>query len=143
MYRRLLRFLRPHSWRMAGTIASNIGAALLDAFSFALLIPFLNTLFDQPPLPIRSGWVAELLRNTIGFLLDPNDKMGSLRNVILIMLATVTLKNILVWFAGQLGAQLQEFVTRDIRDAVYRHLTRLPLGYFARTKVGQIINRVL
>ena len=143
MYRRLLRFLRPHSWRMAGTIASNIGAALLDAFSFALLIPFLNTLFDQPPLPIRSGWVADLLRNTIGFLLDPNDKMGSLRNVILIMLATVTLKNLLVWFAGQLGAQLQEFVTRDIRDAVYRHLTRLPLGYFARTKVGQIINRVL
>ena len=143
MYRRLLRFLRPHSWRMAATIASNIGAALLDAFSFALLIPFLNTLFDQPALPIRDGWVAELLHRTIGLLLDPADKMGSLRNVILIMLATVTAKNVLVWFSGQLGAQLQEYVTRDIRDAVYRHLTRLPLGYFARTKAGQIMTRVL
>ncbi|MFL5576215.1 MAG: ABC transporter ATP-binding protein [Gemmatimonadaceae bacterium] len=143
MYRRLLRFLRPHAWRMAGTIACNIGAAALDAFSFALLIPFLNTLFDQPPLPVQSGWVNELLRGTIGSLVDPTDKMGSLRNVILIMLATVTTKNLLVWFSGQLGATLQEFVTRDMRDAVYRHLQRLPLGYFARNKTGQILTRVL
>jgi len=143
MYRRLLRYLRPHSWRMAGTIASNIGAAMLDAFSFALLIPFLNTLFDQPPLPLQAGWVSNLLRSTIGALLDPADKMGSLRNVILIMLATVMAKNFLVWFSGQLGAQLQEFVTRDLRDDVYRHLQRLPLGYFARTKSGQIFQRVL
>ncbi len=35
---------------MAGAIVCNIGAALLDAFSLALLIPFLNTLFDQPPI---------------------------------------------------------------------------------------------
>src|SRR5205085_7356344 len=41
------------------------------------------------------------------------------------------------------GAQLQEYVTRDIRNAVYSHLQRLPLGFFARTKVGQIISRVV
>jgi subfamily B ATP-binding cassette protein MsbA len=34
-------------------------------------------------------------------------------------------------------------VTRDLRDSVYRHLTRLPLGYFTRTKAGQTIARVL
>jgi subfamily B ATP-binding cassette protein MsbA len=128
---------------MAGTIASNVGVAALDAFSFALIIPFLNTLFDQSPLPVRAGWVNELLRGTIGSLLDPADKMGSLRNVILIMLATVVAKNVLVWCSGQLGATLQEFVTRDMRDAVYRHLQRLPLGYFARNKTGQILTRVL
>ena len=128
---------------MAGTIAANVAAAALDAFSFALLIPFLNTLFDQPPLPLKAGWVSSLLRATIGALLDPTDKMGSLRNVILIMMATVTAKNILVWFSGQLGAQLQEYVTRDLRDEVYRHLVRLPLGYFMRNKAGQIYTRVL
>ena len=41
MYRRLLQFLRPHAWRMAGTVACNIAAAVLDVFSFTLLIPFL------------------------------------------------------------------------------------------------------
>ena len=69
--------------------------------------------------------------------------MGSLLHVILILLATVALKNVCVWIAGTLGAQLQEYITRDLRDAVYRHLQSLPIGWFTRTKVGQIISRVL
>src|SRR5690606_34784531 len=52
-------------------------------------------------------------------------------------------KNLLVWFSGQLGAQLQEYVTRDLRNAVYNHLSRLPLGYFTRMKTGQLLARVL
>jgi subfamily B ATP-binding cassette protein MsbA len=142
--RRLLGFLRPHAWRMAGTVASSIGAAVLDAYAFALLIPFLNALFNEPSLlPVKSGWLYEVLQRTIGALLDPADKMGSLQRVILLILGAVALKNALVWSAGQLGAQLQEYITRDLRDAVYRHLQRLPLGYFTRTKAGQIISRVL
>lgn len=122
---------------------ANIAAALLDAFSLALLIPFLNTLFNQPPINIKAGWVSNLLQATVGQLLDPSDKMGSLRNVILIVLAAVLVKNILTWIAGQLGATLQEYVTRDLRNAVYRHLTRLPLSYFTKTKTGGILSRVI
>src|SRR5579875_2127910 len=100
---------------MTGAIIANIGAALLDAFSVALLIPFLNTLFDRPPLDIKAGWVANLLHATIGHLMIPGDKMGSLGHVILIVIASVVAKNVLVWVSGQLGASLQEFVTRDLR----------------------------
>jgi subfamily B ATP-binding cassette protein MsbA len=45
--------------------------------------------------------------------------------------------------SGQLGARLQEYVTRDLRNALYGHLQRLPLGYYTRTKTGQILSRVL
>lgn len=128
---------------MAGAIAGNIGAAVLDAFSLALLIPFLNTLFDQPPIGVGGGGLSALLRSTVGVLLDPADRMGSLRNVILIVLAVVLVKNLLVWISGQLGASLQEYVTRDLRNALYRHIAHLPLGYFQRTKTGQILSRVI
>jgi subfamily B ATP-binding cassette protein MsbA len=128
---------------MAGAIAGNIGAAVLDAFSLALLIPFLNTLFDQPPISLKAGGLSGLLRATVGVLLDPSDKMGSLRNVILIVLVVIVVKNLLVWVAGQLGASLQEYVTRDIRNALYAHLSHLPLSYFTRTKTGQILSRVI
>ena len=144
MYRRLLRILRPHAWRMAGTIACSIGAAALDTFSFALLIPFLNALFGETSLiPSGGGWIARVLAATIGHLLNPADPMGSLQRVIFVILASVLAKNLLVWVGGQLGAELQEYVTRDLRDSVYAHLQRLPLGFFQRTKVGQIISRVL
>src|SRR5918911_1726483 len=128
---------------MAGNILCSVIGAALDGYAFALLIPFLNALFNQPPLPLGRGWVNNFLNATIGALLDPANPMRSLRNVILIILATVTVKNFFVWIAGTLGAQVQEYVTRDLRDAVYRHLQLLPIGYFTRTKTGQIISRVL
>lgn len=143
IYRRLLPFLKPHTWRLIGAMLSNIGAALLDAFSVALLIPFLNTLFDRPPLDIKAGWVSGLLHSTVGHLMVEGDKMTSLRNVILVVLLVIVAKNLLVWIGGQFGAELQEFVTRDLRNTVYRHLARLPLTYFTKTKSGQIISRVL
>ena len=143
LYRRLFAFLRPHVWRMAGNIAANFIGAALDGYSFALLIPFLDELFKQPPIPLGNGWVNTFLHATIGRLLDPAQPMQSLRNVILVILATVALKNLFIWIAGTLGAELQEFVTRDLRDAVYRHLQRLPIGYFTATKTGQILSRVL
>lgn len=143
MYRRLLPYLRPHAWRMAATMLCNIGAAVLDAFTLALLIPFLNILFDQPPISLQAGWVSDLLNATVGALLDPADKMGSLRGVILIVVVTMVVKNLLVWLSASLGATLQEYVTRDLRNAVYRHLVKLPLGYFTRMKSGQILSRII
>ncbi|HEY9449211.1 MAG TPA: ABC transporter ATP-binding protein [Gemmatimonadaceae bacterium] len=128
---------------MAGTIVANFIGAALDGYAFALLIPFLNSLFNQPQLPLGQGWVNDFLHATIGALLDPANPMRSLRNVILIILATVAAKNLFIWIAGTLGAELQEYVTRDLRDSVYRHLQLLPMGYFTRTKTGQILSRVL
>ena len=68
VYRRLVPFLRPHWWRMAGTVLSSVTAAALDGFAFALLIPFLNALFGTDPLPIDGGWVTTFLRRVIGDL---------------------------------------------------------------------------
>jgi subfamily B ATP-binding cassette protein MsbA len=69
--------------------------------------------------------------------------MDSLRAVIFVILVIVFAKNVFIWLGGSLGAGLQEYVTRDLRDAVFHHLQRLPLGYFQKTKTGQIMSTVL
>jgi ATP-binding cassette, subfamily B, bacterial MsbA len=139
MYRRLLVFLRPHRWRMVGTLACNIIAAVLDVFSLTLLIPFLNQLFGQPNI----SSVSEFQRRLLGNLFDVSNRHVALRNIIAVILTAVVLKNLFVWASGQLGARLQEYVTRDLRNALYSHLQRLPLGYFIRVKTGDILARVL
>jgi ATP-binding cassette, subfamily B, bacterial MsbA len=128
---------------MVITIVANLIAALLDGFSIALLIPFLNILFHQPATAIPNGMVAKLINAAIGGRIIPGDEMRSLRNVIIVVLIAVILKNVLVWIAGQFGATLQEYVTRDLRNSVYRHLAHLPLGYFTQMKAGQILSRVI
>ncbi len=143
VYRRLLHFLRPHWWRLTGNIVSSVIAAALDGFSFTLLIPFLNELNDKPtPIP-DLGFVSRILNSVVGrFILD-RPRADALGVVILTIGIVVVVKNVFVWTAGQLGASLQEYVTRDLRDAVFTHMERLPLGYFHRTKVGQIIARIV
>ena len=130
---------------MVGTIACNIIAAALDVFSFTLLVPFLNALFKaQQLIPTTSAkWISATQQRLVGAFLDPADPFRSVQVMIVAIMAIVVLKNVFVWIGGQLGASLQENVTRDLRDAVFTHLQRLPLGYFQRTKTGQIISRVL
>ena len=130
---------------MVGTVASNVIAAALDVFSFTLLPLFLNALFGASQLiPAASpGWITKAHQRMVGAFLDPTDRLGSVETMMLAIIAIVTLKNVFVWLAGQFGASLQENVTRDLRDGVFRHLQRLPLGWFQRTKTGQIISRVL
>ena len=143
-WRRLLAFLRPHKARMAGTIGSSVMSAILDGVAFSLLIPFLNALFQEESLlPQDAGLIRSLHEAMIGSFLDGRDRMDALLLVIVVITGVVIVKNFFTWMAGQLGASLQEYVTRDMRNAVYTHLTRLPLGYFGSTKTGQVIARVL
>jgi len=144
LYRRLLVFLRPHAGRFAGNIAANVVGAALDVIAFSLLIPFLNVLFHTGiGIPQDKGWVTTLLNWLLGALLDERRPMQSLEGVILIIVGMVALKNVFLWLGGQFGASLQERITRDLRDAVFRHMQRLSLGWFSRNKTGQVMARIL
>jgi ATP-binding cassette, subfamily B, bacterial MsbA len=143
LWRRLWHFVRPHKGKLFTVVVLNALAAFADVFSFTLLIPFLNALFKTDQLVSTSGTIGRVLNATIGFLLDEQDKMGSLKRVMLIVIGAVATKNTLVWLSGQVGVQLQEFVVRDLRGQLYAHLLRLPLPWFTRNKVGQVIARVL
>ena len=129
---------------MAGNVLANVIGAILDAVAFSLLIPFLNTLFGNPnPIPQGKGFLTDLLNALVGRMIIPGQQMKSLEGVILVIIALVTLKNVFLWLGGQFGATLQERITRDLRDAVFTHMQRLPLKWFSRNKTGQVMARIL
>lgn len=143
LWGRLWTFVRPHQLKLVAVVVLNAVAAVADVFSFTLLIPFLNALFGKDNILPATGLIRDLLSATIGALLVADAPMASLRNVIMVILVAVTVKNLLVWLSGQIGVQLQEYVVRDLRDRLYAHLLRLPMGWFTRNKVGQVISRIL
>ena len=85
MYARLLRYLRPHAWRMVGTVASNVIAAALAVFSFTLLPLFLNALFGaQRLIPSASPqWITNAHERMVGAFLDPADRLGSVETMMI------------------------------------------------------------
>src|SRR5207253_1523365 len=134
-----------YSWLMIGNIVFSLVAAGLEVFSFTLLVPFLNQLWSKSSF--TCGTATDLLdllqQKAVCAFVDKSDQLGSIKAVIVAILAVTLIKNVFAWMAGQLGAAMQEYVTRDLRDSVFRHLVRLPLSYFHGTKAGQIIARIL
>lgn len=144
-YRRLLRFLRPYRWTFLASLALGVLAAGLEAFSLLLLIPFLRSLFGMgPPLPGGGRNAAERFIDGIaGGWLGPEAGLEGLRAVCVLVLAALLLKNVCIVGGRALSIRTQEFLVRDVRNAVHGHLQHLPLAFFERGKVGQLIARVI
>jgi ATP-binding cassette, subfamily B, bacterial MsbA len=143
-YARLLRYVGPFTALLAGAIVLMAASAALDAFSLVLLIPFLQSLFGMDVLAgARMSSMEHLLNGWFGGWLRSGNPLDSLRNVCLLVLGALFLKNLTLYGARLLTVYVQEHVERHMRDDVYGHLQDLPLSYFGRMKVGQLITRVL
>ncbi len=139
----LYRLLRPYALLFFSTIVASILAAVLDGFTFVLLIPFLRTLFHQPAFTAVGGSAVQVVLNKIaGPFIASGAAEVALRNVVLVLLVALVLKNAFEYAADYWSVVLQESVVRDLRVQAVRHLQLLPLGYFQRTKGGQVVSRI-
>lgn len=148
LYLRILSYLRPHLGLFVVSLVAMTVFAALDAFSFTLLIPFLNVLFMGGGAPGAVGVEAgdnsvhRLLDWVVGDLVAGQSPMAALRNVVLVMFAVFLLKNIAGYVQAYTNSVIEGRVTRDIRNHIYGHLLHLGFPFFQRTRSGQVISRV-
>ena len=141
---RLIGLLRPYSLLFAVNMLTTVVASVLDGVTFVLLIPFLRTLFGQQALPATGGSVVEtVLGKVAGPLLVAGDAAGAIRNVAVILLVTLVVKNAALYAAAMSSVAIEEGVVRDLRVRLFKHLQTLPLGFFQRTRGGQLLARVV
>ena len=77
-----------------------------------------------------------------GGLLPPDDPMTGLRNVMLLLFLVLLVKNVVQYLQLVLTMVVEQRVTRDLRDEIYRNVLVQDLAFFHRTKSGQIISRL-
>lgn len=139
---RLLGYARPY-WALLGMcLVAAVFVSTLDGATFALLIPFFRALFRVGPPESPTG-VEHLVDGLLRSVLGVQSGAAALRSVAVLVLATVVIKNIVVYAAGHLGGRLQESLTRDLRRDLYSHLQRLGLGFYHRARGGDLIHRML
>jgi len=145
---RLLSLLRPYTLLFVASIAATVISSVLDGFTFVLLIPFLRTLFGNAGLPSAgpgggSSAVEAVLDRIAGPFIHAGTPDVALRNVVIVLLVALLLKNVTAYLAALGSVSIQEGVVRDLRVRMFRHLQALPLGYFQRTRGGQIVARII
>jgi subfamily B ATP-binding cassette protein MsbA len=144
---RLLSLLRPYTLLFVTTIVATIVSSVLDGFTFVLLIPFLRTLFGDAGLPAAGGGRGSAVEAVLDRIAGPFIHAGTpdlaLRNVVIVLLVALLLKNVTGYLASLGSVAIQEGVVRDLRVRLFRHLQTLPLGYFQRTRGGQLVARII
>jgi ATP-binding cassette, subfamily B, bacterial MsbA len=140
---RLLRYLRPYVRQLVLAIVATFVFAALDAMSFVLLIPFVGALFHVAEIPGGTGGIGRFVKATVGRVVDlDGDPLVAIQGIILMILVVITLKNVVDFFRSYLVARIEQGVTRDLRNDTYDHVLELDLGFFGRTRMGQITTRL-
>jgi len=142
--RRLLHLVRPYRHLLLLGLVTTLLASLLDGFTLVILIPVLKHLFGTAG-SLRAG--STQLEATMDRLVEPlvaglTPGQAAARLVVLLVIGLV-LKNVLSYTSTQISVRAQEGLVRDLRSRLFGHLLTLDLGFFQRTKAGQLISGLI
>jgi subfamily B ATP-binding cassette protein MsbA len=165
--RRLLSYLRPYRAKLAGAIACMALFALASGLSIGLFSPFLQILFAKPDAAVVGGagaavtapavpgvpqvpggwgslarWPAFLRAPLEGFLFA-HPPLEALGRLCLLILLAFLVKNLADYGQSFLMTSVEQAVVRDLRNALYRHLHRLPLAFFHGERTGILASRIV
>ncbi len=152
-FRLLRRFIPPYRKYLAGSLLLNFLSALLNIFSFTLIIPILQILFKLDtqvyefiPWNASDVGLKELVVNNFYYyttaLIDAKGPSFTLLTLGLFLVVMTFLKTLAYFLSSATMVPIRAGVVRDIRAQVYEKLLHLPLGFFSEERKGDIIARM-
>ena len=141
---RLLRLITPYRALLVFGLVTTLLASLLDGFTLVMLVPLLKHLFGTAG-SLRAGStqlevLTDRLVDPLVAGLSPGQAAGRL---VVLLVVGLVLKNILSYASTQISVGTQEGLVRDLRTRLFSHLLTLDLGFFQRTRSGQLISAMI
>jgi ATP-binding cassette, subfamily B, bacterial len=116
-FRRIVALFRPYRGRLAV-----VGGVIIVSAAIGVVSPFL---------------LRDVLDEAI-----PEENMRLLTALVAGMVAIPIITGVLGVFSTLLSNQVGQSVMHDLRTQVYRHLQRLSLAFFTRTRTGEVQSRI-
>lgn len=146
------RYLRPYKKYLVGSVVLNFLSQWLNVFSFVVLIPILNILFqiDQNVYIYKElTWSnidkETLLNNGYAYVQELITTHGQFATLCLMgfgLIFMTGLKTFCYFAASAVMLPLRTGVVKDIRMEVYRKVLKLPLAFFSSERRGDIVARM-
>jgi len=136
--------VRPYWGLLAAGLATTTVASVLDGFVLIILIPLLKHLFGTSGA-LRTGsteleaWVDRLVDPLVAGL-SPG---AAAARLVVVLALGLLIKNVLSYASTQITVRAQEGLVRDLRVRLFDHLLTLDLGFFQRTRAGQLISALI
>lgn len=149
----LRRFVPPYKKFLILNVALNVLSAVLNVFSFTLLLPILSILFKlDNKVYTFMPWDAagESFKNIVvnNFYYSVTELISTYGEsttllILGLFLALMTLMKTGAYFLSSATMiPIRTGIVRDIRNQLYRKILYLPLGFFSEERKGDILARM-
>lgn len=151
LFRILRRFVPPYKKYLILNIIFNLLAAFLTLFSFALIIPILEMLFQinqqvYAYMPLGSASLKDVAMNNFFYYTQQSIGMfgesATLAILGLLLVVMTGLKTGATYLSSYFIIPLRSGIIRDIRNFVYDKITSLPIGFFTNERKGDVMARM-
>lgn len=122
---------------------------IFSLFSFTMAIPFLGILFDNQPLvtePVAWGFSMQSISHNFNYFLSTiiqsEGKIQALWIISVFVVIAVLFKTGFFYLARFVMIRVRTGIIVDLRNAVYRKLLKLHMGFFTNERKGDIISRM-
>jgi ATP-binding cassette subfamily B protein/subfamily B ATP-binding cassette protein MsbA len=132
----LLKFAKPYPGLILLTIILGFSGALFNGISTTLIVPIILRIVGQPvDLKGAPGLLKAIM--TPFDHVPENYRVGAMAGAILL---TIALKNLATYTSTLASSSLTRRLTADMREASVNLLLNIDIDYYAKTKVGDLIN---
>ena len=145
----LLQYIKPYKWLAVQNMGFNILSAFFALFTYTLIVPFLQILFNRVesipnpgPFNFSAGYIKEWANWFFSSSIEKYGEMRTLLAVVIIFALASFFKNLLVFLANNCMASLRAGTVRDVRNLIYNKILKLPLSYFSEARKGDLMTRV-
>lgn len=147
----LKRFVPPYKKYLILNIFFNILAAFLTLFSFAVIIPILEMLFQIKEatyhyMPLGSASLKDVVFNNFYYYTQeaiqaygPSATLALLAAVLVFM---TLLKTGVTYLSSYFIIPMRSGIVRDIRNYVYDKIVTLPISFFTSERKGDVMARM-
>jgi subfamily B ATP-binding cassette protein MsbA len=157
-YFRILSFVKPYKKYIASSIVFSVLYAIANGASIYLLIPLLDTLFlggvstgekgttKNATSSILPQWLSDIQQSfadAFHNFIFTGTKIDALTKIVFLVMLAFFLKNLFGYLQAYFLAYAEQGVVKDIRNQAYKHLHKLPMGYFKNEKTGNLISRII
>jgi subfamily B ATP-binding cassette protein MsbA len=136
-----------------GWVALHILFALLStigsAFTFGMMVPFLQVLFELEEIvtePVTFSLSASNLLHNLNYLMGivilKYGKVSALAMIIGIVISFNLLRNVFGYISLSCLAPIRSYTSRDVRNKLYKKVVSLPLSYFSKERKGDLMSRM-
>lgn len=158
-YIKILGFVKPYWKHVVITFSFTVLYAIMSGASIYLTIPLLSTIFQENRTEqvtnnvpsdletssgILPGWIQDIkedITTSFNNYVLSGEKVDVLAKICVLIIIAFLLKNIFGYLQSYFMAYVEYGAMRDLRDKAYVHLNKLPLGFFKRERVGNLISK--